>query len=64
MRWNFEMGAEGERARTLWAWARYKMEQGDPMQGEAMWREARNPCERLGMTLEVEKMTDQMEQSR
>jgi class 3 adenylate cyclase/tetratricopeptide (TPR) repeat protein len=63
--WNFiEMGAEGERARTLWAWARYEMEQGDPMQGEAMWREARSLFERLGMMLEVEKMTDQMGQSR
>ncbi len=51
-----EMGAEGQRARTLRAWARYEMERGDKEQGEGMWQEAREIFEQLGMTLEVERM--------
>jgi len=41
-----EMGAEGERARTLRAWARYEMGQ-----------EAQDIFARLGMELEVERMS-------
>jgi hypothetical protein len=51
-----EMGAEGERARTLRAWARYEMDQGDVARGGAMWREARDLFARLGMELEVGQM--------
>jgi tetratricopeptide (TPR) repeat protein len=53
-----EMGAEGERARTLRAWARYEMDQGDPARGKAMWQEARDIFTRLGMELEVERMRE------
>lgn len=53
-----DMGAEGERARTLQAWARYEMERGDSARGEEMWREARNIFVRLGMELEVGRMDD------
>jgi tetratricopeptide (TPR) repeat protein len=52
------MGAEGERARTLQAWARHEMEQGNSKRGEEMWREARSIFVRLGMELEVGRMTD------
>ena len=51
-----EMGAEGERARTLRAWGRYEIDRGDPARGKAMQREAREIFERLGMELEVERM--------
>jgi tetratricopeptide (TPR) repeat protein len=51
-----EMGAEGQRARTLRSWARYEMGRGDKEQGEGMWQEARGIFEQLGMTLEVERM--------
>lgn len=53
-----EMGAEGERARTLRAWARHEMDQGDVARGGAMWREARDLFARLGMELEVERMSN------
>jgi DNA-binding SARP family transcriptional activator/tetratricopeptide (TPR) repeat protein len=52
-----ELGAEGERARTLRAWATYELERNDRAGGEAMWQQAREIFERLGMTLEVERMT-------
>lgn len=51
-----EMGAEGERARTLRAWAAYELERGDLAHGEAMWQQARGIFERLGMMREVERM--------
>lgn len=51
-----EMGAEGERARTLRAWARYEIEKGDREHGETMWQEAQEIFERLGMAPEVERM--------
>jgi tetratricopeptide (TPR) repeat protein len=50
-----EMGAEGERARTLRAWARYEIAHGDQQTGSALWQEAREIFERLGMRLEVER---------
>ncbi len=43
-----EMGAEGERAHTLRAWARYELERGDREKGEAMWQEAQDLFARLG----------------
>ncbi|MCP4536061.1 MAG: AAA family ATPase [Chloroflexi bacterium] len=52
------MGAEGERARTLQAWARHEMEQGNSEPGEEMWHEARSIFVRLGMELEVGRMVD------
>ncbi|NBD36015.1 MAG: hypothetical protein GVY30_08440, partial [Chloroflexi bacterium] len=51
-----EMGAEGERARTLRTWARFELAHGDRARGVAMWREARDIFERLGMTPEIERM--------
>lgn len=53
-----EMGAKGERARILRAWARYEMGQGDVARGKAMWQGARNLFAQLGMELEVERMVD------
>jgi len=51
-----EMGAEGERARTLRAWAIYERMQGDPERGTTMWQEAYTIFEQLGMSLEVKRM--------
>ena len=51
-----EIGAEGERARTLREWAKYEMDQGDLARGEAAWQKARDLFARLGMELEVERM--------
>ncbi len=51
-----EMGAEGERARTLRAWARYELTHGNQARGQMMWQEAREIFEQLGMALEVERM--------
>jgi tetratricopeptide (TPR) repeat protein len=51
-----EMGAAGERARTLRAWARYELKWGDRERGEEKWQKAREIFERLGMDLEVERM--------
>jgi predicted ATPase len=51
-----EKGMEGERAKTLRAWARYELEQGDHEKGAAMWQEARETFARLGAELEVERM--------
>ncbi len=52
------MGAEGERARTLQAWARHEMEQGNSERGKDMRHEARSIFVRLGMELEVGRMDD------
>ncbi len=51
-----EMGAEGERARTLRAWAWYEQTHGDPAHGAALWHEAQALFARLGMTAEVGRM--------
>jgi len=53
-----EIGAEGERARTLRAWARYEIDRGDPARGETMRREAQELFAQLGMELEVERMKE------
>jgi class 3 adenylate cyclase/tetratricopeptide (TPR) repeat protein len=50
-----EMGAEGEQARTLRAWAWYALAQGDP-EGEKLWEEAWLIFTRLGMDLEAQRM--------
>ena len=44
-----ETGMEGERARTLRAWARYEMEHGDSERGAEMLEEARRIRGRLGV---------------
>jgi tetratricopeptide (TPR) repeat protein len=51
-----EMGAEGERARTLWEWAKHELAQGDKDRGKAMRQEARQIFEHLGLRLEVQRM--------
>jgi tetratricopeptide (TPR) repeat protein len=51
-----ETGMEGERARTLRAWATYELERGDRLRGEAMWQEAQQVFAQLGADLEVERM--------
>lgn len=45
-----ESGMIAERAKTLKAWAEYELQQGDRAKGEAMWQEARELFERLGMS--------------
>jgi predicted ATPase/class 3 adenylate cyclase len=51
-----ETGMEGERARTLRAWARFELERGDRVRGEALWNEARTLFEQLGADPEVARM--------
>ncbi len=51
-----EVGAEGEQARTLRAWATYELTSGNQQQGQVMWSTARGLFARLDMTLEVERM--------
>ncbi len=50
-----EMGAEGERARTLRAWGWYALVQGEA-DGERLWEEAWATFTRLGMNLEAQRM--------
>jgi len=49
---------EGQRARTLRAWATHEMLYGDPDSGEAMWGEALEIFNRLGAQMEAERMAD------
>ncbi len=58
-----EKGMEGERARTLREWAKYELAHGDKARGAAMWQEARELFARLGVELEVERMTSLPTQS-
>lgn len=51
-----ERRMEGERARTLKAWARYELERGDQARGLAMWQEAREVFARLGAEFEAARM--------
>jgi len=44
------------RARTLREWARYKLKNGDKVNGEKMWQEARDIFVTLGAHMEVERM--------
>lgn len=50
------MGAEGERARTLRAWAWYERTQGDPARGERLRHQAAAAFAALGMAAEVARM--------
>lgn len=52
-----DMGAEGERARTLRDWARYEREQGNHETGAAMWHESLEIFTRLNMHHELDRMT-------
>ena len=47
-----------ERARTLRAWAMYKLETGNQEEATRMWQEAREIFARLGADMEVQRMTD------
>ena len=51
-----ETGMEGERARTLKAWAQCELERGNRTRGQDMWREAQTVFERIGAQLEAERM--------
>jgi predicted ATPase/class 3 adenylate cyclase len=51
-----ESGLQGERARTMRAWARYQIERGNRAGGELLWREVRAVCLRLGMDGDVRAM--------
>lgn len=53
-----DIGAEGEQARTLWAWADYERRIGDAAQGDAMWQQALDLFTRLGMEMEARRMSD------
>jgi hypothetical protein len=54
-----EAGMDGERARTLREWARYKIKLNDWERGLAMWKEARDIFARLGAHMEVDRMADE-----
>ena len=54
------MSAEGERARTLRAWARHELGRGDREKGAAIWGQAREIFERLGMEKEVARMSGRL----
>ncbi len=51
-----DVGANGERAHTLKAWAEFEMESGDKEQGKKMWGEAKDIFQRLDMPAEVKRM--------
>jgi tetratricopeptide (TPR) repeat protein len=52
-----EMGMEGERARTLRAWAEHELGSGDRTRGAALWEEARSVFTQIGAQREAESMT-------
>ena len=52
-------GLDGERARTLVEWARYKIKSNDRERGLEMWKEAREIFTRLGAQIEVDRMADE-----
>jgi tetratricopeptide (TPR) repeat protein len=51
-----QVGREEERARTLRAWARYELAQGDRAEGVMKWQEAREIFQRLGADPEARAM--------
>jgi tetratricopeptide (TPR) repeat protein len=51
-----ETGMEGERARTIRAWALSELACGDEARGAALWQEARAIFQRLGAAQEVARM--------
>jgi|GEM_PF-5677285 len=50
---------DSERARTLRDWARHELANGERERGMRLWREAREAFHRLGMTLELERMSEE-----
>jgi serine/threonine protein kinase/predicted ATPase len=52
---------EAERARTLRDWARHELARGDRERGGRLWREALEAFRRLGMTPELESMSEEHE---
>jgi class 3 adenylate cyclase/tetratricopeptide (TPR) repeat protein len=52
-----ETGMQGERARTLRAWAQHEIARGDQAHGATMWETARTIFAELGADLEVERMS-------
>lgn len=52
-----ETGMEGERARTLKAWATHELQRGDRARGAEMWQEAHATFARLGADREAERMS-------
>jgi class 3 adenylate cyclase/predicted ATPase len=53
-----EAEIEGERARTLREWAKYKFQSGDRDGSEALWNESREIFTKLGAQKEVERMNE------
>ncbi|MBN2149046.1 MAG: tetratricopeptide repeat protein [Anaerolineales bacterium] len=51
-----ETGADREKANHLRDWARYELAYGDPLQGEAMWRQAYLLFLQLGLSSEAASM--------
>ncbi len=51
-----DVGADGERAHTLRAWAEHELESGDERVGKKMWTEAKEIFQRLDMPAEVARM--------
>ena len=51
-----EAGIDGERARTLREWAKYKISSGDKDKGLMLWEESRSIFEKLDASMEVERM--------
>jgi tetratricopeptide (TPR) repeat protein len=51
-----EGSLDAEKARTLRAWGRYELLQGDRERGAEMWQEARQLFARMGAELESERM--------
>jgi class 3 adenylate cyclase/predicted ATPase len=53
-----EAGLDGERARTLREWAKFEIRKGNRDKGKALWQEARETFDKLGASLEVERMAN------
>ncbi len=51
-----EIGADHERARSLWSWSRYEFSHGNPIEGENMWQSALALFEKVNLPLEIERM--------
>jgi class 3 adenylate cyclase/tetratricopeptide (TPR) repeat protein len=55
-----EAEIEGERARTLWEWAKYEFSKEANERGRALWEEALAIFRKLGAYREVERMTERL----
>lgn len=54
-----ELGARGERARTLRAWARHELRAGDAAHGHALWQEARALFAEAGLAHELARTPEE-----